>query len=118
MGKTLHLNLKNKWFDMILSGEKEEEYREISDYWKKRFCKMGFNNHPFCDLCSIDCHANGFRNEYSTITFSNGYAKNRRQFELELKRIKIDIGQTNWGAESDVHYFVLELGKMIILKNR
>lgn len=27
--KTLHLVLKKRWFDMILSGEKKEEYREI-----------------------------------------------------------------------------------------
>ena len=35
---TLHLTLKKKWFDLILSGEKKEEYREIKDYWCKRFC--------------------------------------------------------------------------------
>lgn len=34
--KTLHLNLKKKWFDMILSGEKTEEYREIKGYWIDR----------------------------------------------------------------------------------
>jgi hypothetical protein len=28
--KTLHLNLKKKWFDMILSGEKKAEYRNIT----------------------------------------------------------------------------------------
>ena len=28
--KTLHLNLKKQWFDMILSGEKKEEYRELT----------------------------------------------------------------------------------------
>ena len=33
MIKTLHLNLKKKWFDMILSGEKIQEYRDIKDYW-------------------------------------------------------------------------------------
>jgi len=31
--KTLHLNLKRKWFDMILSGDKDEEYREIKPHW-------------------------------------------------------------------------------------
>lgn len=56
--KTLHLNLHKKWFDMILSGNKKEEYRELSDYWKKRFLKV--------------------RDEHvDNITFSNGYKKDR-----------------------------------------
>ncbi len=28
----LHLTLKKNWFDLILSGEKKEEYREIKHY--------------------------------------------------------------------------------------
>src|SRR6478609_2178429 len=34
--KILHLTLKKKWFDMIASGEKKEEYRELKPYWAKR----------------------------------------------------------------------------------
>ena len=33
----LTLPIKKKWFDMIKSGEKKEEYREIKPYWTKRF---------------------------------------------------------------------------------
>ena len=33
----LPLTLNKKWFDMILSGVKKEEYREIKPYWIKRF---------------------------------------------------------------------------------
>lgn len=33
---TLHLSLQKRWFDMIASGEKREEYREFSPYWIKR----------------------------------------------------------------------------------
>ena len=32
----LRLNLKGVWYDMIESGEKKEEYREIKSYWTKR----------------------------------------------------------------------------------
>lgn len=38
----LILPIKKKWFDMILSGEKKEEYREMKPYWEKRF-KKHFN---------------------------------------------------------------------------
>lgn len=33
---TLHLTLKKKWFDMIASGAKREENREMKPYWNKR----------------------------------------------------------------------------------
>lgn len=32
----LTLPIKKKWFDMILSGEKKEEYREIKPYYDSR----------------------------------------------------------------------------------
>lgn len=30
------LPIKKKWFDMIASGEKKEEYREMKPYYDKR----------------------------------------------------------------------------------
>ena len=36
MKNVLDLVLKKKWYDMIESGEKTEEYREIKPYWEKR----------------------------------------------------------------------------------
>lgn len=33
----LTLPIKKKWFDMIKSGEKKEEYREIKPYYASRF---------------------------------------------------------------------------------
>lgn len=35
----LVLPIKRKWFDMILSGEKREEYREVKPYYKSRIQK-------------------------------------------------------------------------------
>ena len=31
----LHLILKRKWFDMIDSGEKQEEYRDETPHWER-----------------------------------------------------------------------------------
>lgn len=53
MVKVLHLTLKRKWFDLIASGEKKEEYREIKRYWDKRL---------------VGVH-------YDIIKFRNGYRK-------------------------------------------
>ena len=39
------LPIKKKWYDMILSGKKKEEYREIKPYYIVRFMKMlGYKN--------------------------------------------------------------------------
>jgi len=117
--KTLHLNLKRKWFDMILSGEKTEEYREIKDHWCIRLVGVWWNLGlykgiiPDSDIdCYADCVPYKF-NHFDTITFSNGYAKDRDQFEIEFKGIEIREGNLEWGAEKGVKYFVLKLGKII-----
>lgn len=110
--KTLHLNLKKKWFDMILLGEKVEEYREIKLYWWRI---LGRKNIGW-DLPSheIDMIVNGkpLFEKFDTVTFSNGYSKNRPQFVIELKNIDIKQGNPKWGAIPGVDYFVLTLGKI------
>ncbi|RKD96752.1 hypothetical protein [Marinifilum flexuosum] len=100
--KTLHLNLKKQWFELIKSGEKKEEYREISEYWNNRFASM---------LCDFEM------SEVKTITFSNGYSKDRPQFEIELKGIFIREGKEEWGAEPNKKYYVLKLGKLYPVGN-
>lgn len=37
--KILDLPLKAKWYEMIESGNKKEEYREIKKYWIGRLAK-------------------------------------------------------------------------------
>jgi len=97
--KELHLNVKRKWFDMILSGEKTEEYREIKNYWVNRL--------------GIYVGINKIKMPFDSIIFSNGYAKNRDQFKIELKSIRMAEGKEEWGAEEKKEYFVLELGEII-----
>ena len=95
METTLHLNLKKKWFDMIASGEKKVEYRNPSEYWYKRLSK--FN--PEQTKC--------------TITFSNGYAKDRRQMVVELLSFGYGTGRKDWGAVEGVGYYKLRLGEIL-----
>lgn len=92
--KTFHLTLSRKWFDMIASGEKKEEYREISGYWIAR-------------MRSPD--------ECETITFSNGYAKNRRQIVIQYLELNHGFGKEAWGAIPNKEYYILKLG---IIKSR
>jgi hypothetical protein len=91
----LHLTLKKNWFDLILSGEKKEEYREIKPYWEKRLIGK----------------------KYDRIIFRNGYGKNAPWFAIELKEITQGAGKSEWGAEKGKQYFVLSLGEIINTKN-
>lgn len=88
--KILYLTLKKKWFDLIKSGEKTEEYREIKPYWEKRF--EGISS--------------------GKLHFKNGYSKKAPHFIIELKGIEIREGKEEWGAEKGKKYFVLKLGKI------
>jgi len=86
----LHLTLKKQWFDLILSGEKREEYREIKDYWTKRLVGKKFD----------------------VIRFKNGYSKDARVMDVELLNKRVGYGSKKWGAESGKKYYVLMLGKV------
>lgn len=124
MSKTLHLNLKRKWFDMILSGEKEQEYREIKPFFISRL----FEYKNWLNITGLDAikhfetsfRALGsssslwrFIKPFDSITFSNGMTKDCDRFEIELKGINISTGRKSWGAEEKVFYFVFDLGKIL-----
>lgn len=96
----LHLTLKKKWFEMILSGEKTEEYREIKDYWKNRFLII---DAPF---------VHSFK-KFDKIKFTNGYSKNAASFIIECSAIDYGKGKEEWGAEKGKDYFVIKLGKIL-----
>ena len=114
--KTLHLNLTKKWFDMILLGLKLEEYREIKKYWVDRICE---NRKGIEDLLITDTEYRELLDikKIDTATFSNGFAKKRLQFVIEIKNITIREGREEWGAEKGKKYFVIELGKILPTKN-
>ena len=99
----IHLNLKAKWFDLILDGIKKQEYRDLSDYWKARLNK----------LFSTESKGNTYIPIVESIIFSNGYAKDRRQFEIEWKGAMIGKGREDWGAQKGKQYYVLQLGNIL-----
>lgn len=89
---TLHLTLKKKWFDLIKSGQKTEEYREIKPYWDRRLIAG---------------------KSFDTVTFKNGYSKNAPAFTIELKEILSGIGRVEWGAPEVDPVYILKLGSII-----
>ena len=87
----LHLTLKRKWFDMIASGEKREEYREIKPYWIKRL--------------------SGKR--YDAIRFRNGYSPDSPTMLVELKGVYRSLGIVEWGAPEGEPVYMLSLGEIL-----
>lgn len=90
--RILHLTLKKQWFDMIASGEKKEEYREIKPYWETRL--FG-------------------KKEYDAIEFRNGYMKDAPRIRVELKEISEGLGIIEWGAPEARPVFILKLGEIL-----
>ncbi len=124
MKTTLHLTIKKKWFDMIQSGEKSEEYRELNMFWAKRLCAR--IQTPTGYLSPINSvllgeSLDGWRkftggckpfNEYQAVLFANGgHFGNVPKHTREFKGIEIREGRHEWGAEPGKKYFVIKLGK-------
>lgn len=107
--KILHLTLKKKWFDMILSGEKPEEYREIKPYWIKRLmCCEDEENKDSLEAWSFL----GF----DVIKFKNGYSKTAREMTIEHFQTDQGQGRAEWGGGAK-EVFIIHLGKIISTRN-
>ena len=101
----IKLTLKKKWFDMILSGEKIEEYRELKLYWERRFSK----------LLSKDYKGETIEN----IHFFNGghFSDKLPNFKIKFEGIEIRHGKQKLGAENNKKYYVIKLGEIIQKNN-
>lgn len=101
--KILHLTLKKKWFDMIASGKKKEEYLEMKPYWQHRLVKQGY------------WHTQAVK-DFDIIRFKNGYGKNAPTMDVEfLGGYPADFGLKEWGGHdhTTLRIFVLKLGKIL-----
>ena len=80
---------------MIISGEKKEEYRDLTEYWKNRLWVLGYPE------------------EFDAVTFYLGYAKSRPSATFKWDGTVIGEGKEEWGAEKGKDYFVIKLGERI-----
>ena len=88
---TLHLTLKRQWFDMIQSGEKREEYRELKPYWHTRLYLKNFD----------------------VIVFRNGYSKDAPSMCVQAGKIRVGRGNPKWGAPVDKDVWIIPLGEVV-----
>ena len=118
----LILPIKKKWFDMILSGEKKEEYREIKEYYEIRFQNLfgAVTIHPlyppdnFLDRSEFELLQGEAvpeeirKDSVQEIIFRNGYSKDSKAIKARC-RLRTGKGRPEWGAEPDKQYYILEI---------
>lgn len=94
----LPLVLEGTWYDMIASGEKEEEYRDIKPYWTKRMERLN------------DAFWVGER----VVSFSRGYKKADMFFLIDFIDKRSKSLHPEWG-EPETPHFVIKLGERVEL---
>ena len=118
----LILPIKKKWFDMILSGEKKEEYREIKAYYEIRFQNLfgaitiqplyppdNFLDRSEFELLQGEAVPEEIRKDsVQEIIFRNGYSKDSKAIKARC-RLRTGKGRPEWGAEPDKQYYILEI---------
>jgi hypothetical protein len=94
--KILRLTLKKRWLDMIASGEKKEEYREIKPWIVSRLKGR----------------------TYDAVEFSNGYGANVPRVTVEFCGWCYGPGNEAWGAMPEKVYLVIMLGEILLSVNK
>ena len=110
----LPLVLKGKWYDMIATGEKKEEYRADSEYWRIRFYNwdMAFNG----------------RNT-PVVEFRRGYSKDAPRMAFWTFGIetvsglrpyarKVGARHPEWGEPKEPHLFVKLGGRVQLIDDK
>ncbi len=120
----LVLPIKKKWFDMILFGEKKEEYREIKSYWTKRFSKY-FEIEERMLLKRVDDFfkikqgksflllAGG---KTKNIKLRNGYS-NASPYVIVKVTLLIGEGMVEYGAKINETYYCLKILDILEIGN-
>lgn len=113
--KTLKLVLKYKWYDMIYSGQKPEEYREIKesivsllfDWADSPFDRPTFTKELIRE--GNESLLWTFLNDFDYVEFYRGYSKNRKSMILELESVQIGKAKSEWSENWQGDVFVIKL---------
>lgn len=84
------LPIKKKWFDMIVSGQKKEEYRSLTKRYRAMFFNAADENGEF--WCIL----------------RNGYRLDSPSAAVRVS-LSIGYGNPDWGAIPGEQYFILSI---------
>lgn len=111
-GNIMVLTLKKEWFDMIISGEKTEEYREMKPYWETRFINYFGRYYDFSKKEPTLI----WNSQKKDIIFRNGYGNDKPQFTAECSLVE-GYGNEKWGAKKNQKYYILKIHRIFDKKN-
>jgi hypothetical protein len=124
----LHLTIKKKFFDMIASGEKLEEYRSIKSYWIARLIsKSGLKSEGYKEsdltpivldfIKSFPENVRQICKKFDAVEFKNGYNKNSPCMIVEFKGLDIGEARPEWSDNWKGDVFRIKLGKILNITN-
>lgn len=103
----LDLPLKKEWYEMIESGVKKEEYREIKPFWMKRI----FGCPKDCHRTEHDCLRVYFPpKDFTHVRFRYGYTN--RTMAYKIDKISIGVGKPEWGAPNE-NVIIISIGDKV-----
>ena len=119
MEDILHLPLKRKWYQLIKSGAKPEEYRDTTPYWMKRICgcpatRCKDTKPKTCEGCPVLENARMIPKRFSAVHFSLGYPKGddfERNMFYRIIKVTIGYGNQAWGAKPNKKHIIIHLDK-------
>ena len=124
--KVLHLTVSKQWFDMIMAGEKTEEYREIKAYWINRLIQAKYGEsdkyrkvtiHPEFDMLISNSKLKELLEKktarfvpFTHVLFINGYRKDSPRIEKEIESITIGKPKKGWCSDEwlDTEFFIIK----------
>ena len=97
--------IKKQWMDMILSGVKTEEYREMKPYWGTRLAKLfGFDSEK-----DLEEYLRKYKNtSVEDVIFRNGYSNDSPTYKFRCY-LSIGEGKEEWGAVKGEQYYILNI---------
>ena len=102
----LHLGTNAWCFEMVRKGIKTVDYREIKQYYGRLFS---------CGQIRIK---GVFYQDYQVnICFHLGIGKRHATMLIECEGLSVGVGNPEWGAEPNVPYYRLCLGKILAIEN-
>lgn len=102
MNTLLNLTIKRKWFDMILSGDKRDEYREVDNSQVRNAWEM----------IALDEYVG-----YYVMVLRNGYSMGSPALAVQVYDITLRSGDDSihpeWGEPTDRYHFAIMLGDVL-----
>lgn len=102
MNIILNLTIKRRWFDMIASGEKREEYRSVNRYVNTAWERIANDDEPAA----------------YTMVLRNGYRMDSHALAVRVYGIILRNGNDSihpeWGEPTDRTHFVIMLGDVLV----